>query len=125
MEVDDNPQTQIYVRKFLNSVDMKSVLENVRQHIGVPDLSIETLRIIYTICAFETAWKRRRPKQHGTMNEETGQPASVWCQLLNNETLLAMEYIEDLEYYWKDGHGHDLTKQITCPALTDMFQHIT
>lgn len=35
-----------------------------------------------------------------------------------------LEFAEDLEYYWNDGYGFDLTHRIACPAMQNMFKHI-
>lgn len=31
-----------------------------------------------------------------------------------------MEYLEDLKYYWVDGHGHELTKNQACVTIKDL-----
>jgi len=38
--------------------------------------------------------------------------------------LEALEFFEDLEYYWNDGYGYELTHRIACPAIADMFAAI-
>lgn len=113
------------MNEFLNSDEVKSALKGIQEHIGVSDLNIKTIRTMYSICKFETAWRHRCLKQRGCENKEEKQPPSVWCQLLKDEkTFRTMEFIEDLIYYWKDGYGDDLTKQIACPAVRDMLHHI-
>lgn len=137
MEVHHNPETQLQKREFMNSVEMTSILEHVRQRIGGINLNVETIRLMYTVCAFETAWRHRRPRRHPrrpprhpseqqihSSESEKGQPASVWCQLLDEDTLRAMEFIQDLKYYWNDGYGYELTQRISCHVVNDMLEHI-
>ncbi|KAL9878587.1 multiple inositol polyphosphate phosphatase 1-like [Glossina fuscipes] len=90
---------------------MLAALKNVQRKIQQFDISVNDVRLIYTICAFETAWNRHKE-------------ASVWCQLLDKNSLEILEFAEDLEYYWNDGYGYNLTYRIACPTVQDMFKHI-
>lgn len=99
------------MRKFLQTDHMLKVLEHLRKKTKLSKIDAQTARLIYTVCAFETAWQRRKEP-------------SVWCQLLDRNSIRILEFAEDLEYYWNDGYGYDLTHQIACPAIADMFQHI-
>ncbi|XP_061402196.1 multiple inositol polyphosphate phosphatase 1-like [Musca vetustissima] len=90
----------------IHQIKKKTKLTNDQQ------LDASLLRLIYTICGFETAWQRHKAE------------ASVWCQLLDRKTLEILEFAEDLEYYWNDGYGYDLTHRIACPAIQNMFKHI-
>lgn len=111
IEVDKNPQTFDNVRKFLKGNEMLAALKNVQRKIQQFDISVNDVRLIYTICAFETAWNRHKE-------------ASVWCQLLDKNSLEILEFAEDLEYYWNDGYGYNLTYRIACPTVQDLFKHI-
>uniref|UniRef100_A0A1I8PYE6 Multiple inositol polyphosphate phosphatase 1 n=1 Tax=Stomoxys calcitrans TaxID=35570 RepID=A0A1I8PYE6_STOCA len=110
-DVDKNPQTFDNVRKFLQGGQMLHVIEHLRQITRLSHLDANTVRLIYTICGFETAWQRRKAP-------------SVWCQLFDRNTLKTLEFVEDLEYYWNDGYGYELTHRIACPAMANMFKHI-
>ena len=110
-DVDKNPQTFDNVRKFLQTDHMHDVVEELRKKTKLPNIDANTARLIYTVCGFETAWQRRREP-------------SVWCQLLNPKSIQTLEFIEDLEYYWNDGYGYELTHRIACPAIANMFEHI-
>lgn len=99
------------MRKFLQSNHMLDVLNHIRRKVKSPNLDANTVRLMYTVCAFETAWQRRKEP-------------SVWCQLFDRNNLQTLEFAEDLEYYWNDGYGYELTHQIACPAIADMFKHI-
>jgi len=48
----------------------------------------------------------------------------VWCNFFDVAALEALEFFEDLEYYWNDGYGYELTHRIACPAIADMFAAI-
>ena len=48
---------------------------------------------MYVSCNFDQAWAPRK--------------LSPWCALFSDKSLEAMEYREDLEYYWIDGPGRD------------------
>lgn len=75
---------------------------------------------MYTVCAFETAWHRPRHDSGSKSSYE-----SVWCNFFDVAALEALEFFEDLEYYWNDGYGYELTHRIACPAIADMFAAIS
>ncbi|XP_075158302.1 multiple inositol polyphosphate phosphatase 2 [Haematobia irritans] len=110
-DVDDNPQTFDNVRKFLQSEQMLDAIKQLQNKTKLSHLDANTIRLIYTICGFETAWQRRKEP-------------SVWCQLFDRHTMKILEFAEDLEYYWNDGYGYELTHRIACPAIENMFKHI-
>lgn len=64
---------------------------------------------MYMTCAFETAW--------------TPATSSPWCALFDVDDLEKMQYRQDLEYYWIDGYGFELTYKQACPAVKDMVEH--
>lgn len=90
---------------------MQSAVEHVRASSQLLDLQPEDVQLMYTVCAFETAWQRHKSP-------------SVWCRFFDVNALRAMEFAEDLEYYWNDGYGYELTHRIACPAIADMFAAI-
>lgn len=110
-DVDKNPKTFDNVRKFLLSDPMLAVINHIRNVTKLSNIDANTVRLMYTVCAFETAWQRRKEP-------------SVWCQLFDRTSLQTLEFAEDLEYYWNDGYGYELTHRIACPAIADMFKHI-
>lgn len=90
---------------------MLNAIIYIKQRTQIQNITAHEARLIYTICAFETAWNRRKPP-------------SIWCNLFNKDTIKALEFAEDLEYYWNDGYGYNLTYEIACPAIADMFESI-
>lgn len=71
----------------------------------------EDVQLIYTICAFETAWNKTNH--------------SPWCTLFDEESVRVMEFHEELDYYYVDGYGNRLTHDMACPALRDMVERLT
>ncbi|XP_017030500.1 multiple inositol polyphosphate phosphatase 1 isoform X2 [Drosophila kikkawai] len=115
-DVDKNPETLVNARLFLAEPPIQSAVEQLRSSTGLPDLQPEDVQLMYTVCAFETAWHRQRD---GTRHAD-----SVWCSFFDLAALDALEFFEDLEYYWNDGYGYELTHRIACPAMADMFAAI-
>uniref|UniRef100_A0A7G3AGA7 Putative conserved secreted protein n=1 Tax=Lutzomyia longipalpis TaxID=7200 RepID=A0A7G3AGA7_LUTLO len=110
VEVDKNPDAMEQVRLFISSEIFRAFLEGLRVKTGILDLSAEDARLMYTTCAFETAWDRHR--------------ISPWCSLFTRKSIKIMEFLEDLEYYWIDGYGYELTYKQACPAAQNMFEHL-
>lgn len=100
-----------YARSFYAEPAMQSAVQHVRASSQLMDLKPEDVQLMYTVCAFETAWQRHKPP-------------SVWCRFFDVDALRALEFAEDLEYYWNDGYGYELTHRIACPAIADMFAAI-
>ncbi|XP_055842757.1 multiple inositol polyphosphate phosphatase 1 [Episyrphus balteatus] len=90
---------------------MRDVVRHIRQRTQLDDITPQDAHLMYTICAFETAWNKHKK-------------VSPWCSVFNRKTLHFMEFAEDLEYYWIDGYGYDITHKQACPAIIDMFDHI-
>ncbi|XP_039496825.1 multiple inositol polyphosphate phosphatase 1 [Drosophila santomea] len=118
-DVDKNPETLVNARRFLAEPQMQSAVEQVRSSTRLPDLQPEDVQLMYTVCAFETAWHRPRRDSGSRSTYE-----SVWCNFFDVAALEALEFFEDLEYYWNDGYGYELTHRIACPAIADMFAAI-
>uniref|UniRef100_A0A1B0DG89 Multiple inositol polyphosphate phosphatase 1 n=1 Tax=Phlebotomus papatasi TaxID=29031 RepID=A0A1B0DG89_PHLPP len=109
-EVDKNPDAMEQVRLFAASDQFLQVLRDLRVKTGIEDLSADDIHLIYTTCAFETAWDGRK--------------ISPWCSLFDKENIKVLEFLEDLEYYWIDGYGYELTYRQACPAGRNMFEHL-
>lgn len=110
-DIEKNPDTLDFVRKFINGPEMHEIVRYIKHRTQLDDITPEDAHLMYTICAFETAWNKHKN-------------VSPWCSLFNRNTLHYMEFAEDLEYYWIDGYGYDITYKQACPALIDMFDHI-
>ncbi|XP_067638914.1 multiple inositol polyphosphate phosphatase 1 [Eurosta solidaginis] len=111
VDVDKNPMTFDNAERFLKEPEMIDAINYIRRRTQIQNITAEEAQLIYTICGFETAWNRRRDP-------------SVWCSLFNQDTIKALEFFEDLEYYWNDGYGYELTHRMACAAIENMFEYI-
>ncbi|XP_054727026.1 multiple inositol polyphosphate phosphatase 1-like isoform X2 [Anastrepha obliqua] len=111
IDVDNNPKTFDNAERFLNEPEMIDAVNFIRRRTQIQNITAQEAKLIYTICGFETAWNRRKDP-------------SVWCNLFNQDTIKALEFFEDLEYYWNDGYGFEITHRIACAAMENMFEYI-
>lgn len=101
-------------REFQSSAHVENLVNDLREATQVDNLTIRDIELIYTMCGFETSW------QHHLFNDE-----SIWCTLFKNEKhLKVMEFLEDLEYYWIDGHGFEITRKVACKTVEDIFRRL-
>ncbi|CAH1401394.1 unnamed protein product [Nezara viridula] len=110
-EVKKNPKTKYELNKYRTSPEVHNMLMQVSSRIGLNyTLSFDTLHLIFTACAFETAW--------------FPQSFSQWCSPFEKKDIEVMEYFEELKYFWRDGYGYDINHEQACPLLrkvTDFF----
>jgi len=96
--------------KFATSQYVESVRQNLTHLLGFEELiSLEDLEAMYLTCNFDQAWLPKKP--------------SPWCSLFTSESLEVMEYLEDLEYYWIDGPGHEISWKPACVLMRDVYQN--
>nr|CAD7408225.1 unnamed protein product [Timema poppensis] len=111
LRVDKNPESLTERFKFENGPEMKAAAKDINKRLGLNGiLDIDTIYLMYITCSFETAWDRVN--------------GSPWCAAFSEENLKVFEYSEDLEYYWIDGYGFNITHRIACPALRDMMLYL-
>ncbi|XP_066137495.1 multiple inositol polyphosphate phosphatase 1 isoform X2 [Euwallacea fornicatus] len=96
-------------KKFQESPHMLKVIKEVNERLGLNQLTVDDIILIYVACGFETAWNKRSK--------------SPWCSLFSENHFKVLEYMEDLKYYWQDGYGYDLSYKQACPAFGDMINH--
>ncbi|CAG9767062.1 unnamed protein product [Ceutorhynchus assimilis] len=96
-------------KTFQETHFIEKVVEEVNEKLGLNELTISDISIMYITCGFETAWNKRSK--------------SPWCTPFTEENLKVLEYMEDLKYYWQDGYGHELTYKQACPAFGDLVNH--
>lgn len=64
---------------------------------------------MFTMCRFESAVHPDR--------------VSPWCSVFRRDEVEAMEYDEDLDYYWTDGYGYKINYEQACPPVKDFLDH--
>ena len=108
-EVDKNPATYSERILFENSEPFRDMLVKLQKRLGLErPLSVDEVELIHQTCAFETSWNPHK--------------TSPWCYIFDEEDLKILEYRQDLEYYWVDGYGHELTYKQACSPLVDVME---
>lgn len=98
-------------REFQSSEHVEKLVNELRDITQIEQLTLFDIEHIYTMCGFETSW------QYNLLNGE-----SVWCTFFQNKKhLKVMEFLEDLEYYWIDGHGFEITRKVACKTVEDIL----
>lgn len=108
-EVDKNPESQREIKLFSQTNIFKDLIKSVSNKLGF-ELTSGDVYLMYLTCGFETAWNKSK--------------VSPWCYIFDNESIKIMEFIEDLEYYWIDGYGYEITYRQACPAVTDFINFL-
>ncbi|XP_065090534.1 multiple inositol polyphosphate phosphatase 1 [Ochlerotatus camptorhynchus] len=106
-EIKRNPDAVREVDLFYNSKPMKEVIGRISKKVGTY-LDAESIHLMYQTCAFETAWSKKH--------------TSPWCSLFDKSSVKVLEFGEDLEYYWIDGYGYELTYEQACNAFGDLLK---
>ncbi|KAK9720668.1 Histidine phosphatase superfamily (branch 2) [Popillia japonica] len=110
--VKHNDSTYAERQIFENSLLMKEALRKISKKLNFENmLSFDDVNLMYTTCAFETAW--------------TSNTKSPWCIPFDIDTIKVMEYSEDLKYYWVDGYGKEITYKQACIAFNNMLNFMT
>ncbi len=104
--MDKNPAGSKEHDEFSVSVVMNSTIARLSSRLGLGrNVTLEEIT-----CAFETAWN------NGSLSQ--------WCALFDLEDLRVMEYLEDLDYYWKDGPGFKINYEQACPPFKDAVEFL-
>lgn len=112
--VKKNPASLNEKKLLIESTIVENFVNEMRESTQIKDLNFEDIELIYSICGCETAWR------HMPHNGK-----SIWCSLFKNEQHLdIMEYLEDMEYYWIDGPGFEITKKVACRTVDDMLNQL-
>lgn len=90
---------------------VQEIIESISKKIGFESaekspINVDVLNSIYDNCRFENAF----------LND------SVWCKLFSKKHLKAMEYIEDVNTYYKGGYGVDARVKQSCPLVKDLVE---
>lgn len=112
--VKKNPASLNEKKLLIESTIVENLVNEMRELTQIKDLNFADIELIYTICGYETAWR------HLPHNGK-----SIWCSLFKNEKHLdIMEYLEDMEYYWIDGPGFEITRKVACKTVDDMLNQL-
>jgi hypothetical protein len=112
--VKKNPAALAEKTSLIESEIVGNLVNEMREMTKIDDLDFKDIEVIYNMCGFETAWR------HLPHNGK-----SIWCSLFKNEQHIdIMEYLEDLEYYWIDGPGFEITRKIACRTVDDMLNQL-
>lgn len=112
--VKKNPAALAEKKALLESAMVENLVNELRELTGIDNLDFYDIELIYTMCGFETAWR------HLLFNGK-----SIWCSLFKNPRHMEiMEYLEDMEYYWIDGPGHEITRKVACKTVADMINQL-
>ncbi|XP_001655344.2 multiple inositol polyphosphate phosphatase 1 [Aedes aegypti] len=106
-EIKHNPEAIREVELFYNSKPMKEAIGRISKKVGT-FLDADSIHLMYQTCAFETAWNKKH--------------TSPWCTLFDKLSVKLLEFGEDLEYYWIDGYGYELTYEQACSAFGDLLK---
>ena len=107
-EVDKNDNTYIEEDKFEDMV-FDTIKADFTELTGV-ELSKKEIRYVWAICRYETAWNYAN--------------LSPWCNLFNEFSLKALEFREDLGYYYSMSYPFDITLDATQPVWHDLISRM-
>lgn len=113
LDIKKNKSVSLKEKYLMEKSDFSlKVIDDFFQLTGTKS-TIQDLETIFTLCGFETSWK------HQLFNGE-----SIWCSLFSEDNMKVLEYLKDLEYYWIDGPGFDITRKICCNTVGDMLNRL-
>jgi multiple inositol-polyphosphate phosphatase/2,3-bisphosphoglycerate 3-phosphatase len=67
--------------------------------------------LAYTMCRYDKAIHFKR--------------VSPWCAIFSRSDLAVLEYIEDLESFYKESYGYDINWRQACKAVEDLVTRFT
>jgi len=109
--VDNNASARVEHDKYVVSSHMNNTISRVSNRLGLGrNLTLNEITIMYTTCAFETAW------MNGTL--------SPWCGVFGVEDFQVLAFREDLEYYWVDGYGVRVNWEQACVPIVDAVRFL-
>ncbi|KAG6448995.1 multiple inositol polyphosphate phosphatase 1 [Manduca sexta] len=111
-QVEENNDTLLQRDIFESKQEYHEMISNISQRLGFNyDLNKETVHQMYQICRYNKAWD---------VSE-----ISPWCAVFTREDLKRLEYVEDLETFYKYGYGSSLNQNIGCTLVKDMMNFFT
>ncbi|KAG2180924.1 hypothetical protein INT43_008504 [Umbelopsis isabellina] len=108
VEVADNPNTTLQAELWIEN-QLTPISARLSAEFNI-DLNANHLDAIYSACAFETSF------YHSESN---------WCQLLEAEDILALEYADDLKQYYTYGYGNEINQWVATDLMTLLLRSIS
>lgn len=81
----------------------------MQRRLGIESLSEAAIKSLYDLCRF--AWS-------GIENK-----FSPWCALFTTDDLRVLEYVGDLEHYYRSGYGTSINELLGRIPLADLFKN--
>ncbi|KAJ0179835.1 hypothetical protein K1T71_004426 [Dendrolimus kikuchii] len=108
-DVMKNPLTYDNVIKYKHSPAYFVTKDRFQRRLGIEyDLTDEDLEMIYDLCSYVSS---------GIDNK-----LSPWCALFTTGDLITMEYIGDLQSYYKNSYGNPINEILGRIPLTDLLE---
>jgi len=83
-------------------------LRAISDRLGFRDqLSIDVLKLAYSMCRYDKAINYTQ--------------VSPWCAAFSESDLIVFEYLDDLDYYYKDGYGFEINWKQACNPVVDLI----
>merc|ERR1719495_1452885 len=108
-DVKKNKRTYREMEKFLRSEHFEHLAARVRNKTGA-NITIPHISLVWQMCRFDAAWYPGN--------------TSSWCSVFSYEDLKIFEFLDDLKYYYKDGHAHNITAEMTQPLFSDIINRM-
>ncbi|XP_061710213.1 multiple inositol polyphosphate phosphatase 1-like [Cydia pomonella] len=109
---EEDPAWNKETNKYKISSDYLAAKDRIQRRLGIEfSLTSDNITAVYDLCRY--SWS-------GLNNK-----ASPWCALFTTEDLKVLEYIGDLEHYYKYGYGRqnaEMNGQIPLADLLESFQ---
>jgi len=94
---------------FAESEVFTAIANNVEDMTGV-NLTSNEIALVWEICRFEVAWFP------GVW--------SPWCNFFTQTDLKALDFKEDLRFFYIDGYAYDITAEMTQPLWQDLISRM-
>ncbi|XP_037127047.1 multiple inositol polyphosphate phosphatase 1-like [Syngnathus acus] len=110
-EVVNNPLALSEVDEFKKGPEMRRVREKIANQLRVPakNITADMADAAMNLCAYELAIK--------SIN-------SPWCQSLDEDDAMIVEYANDLRQFWKRGYGHEINRKSSCILFHDVVSRL-
>ncbi|XP_061563957.1 multiple inositol polyphosphate phosphatase 1b [Cololabis saira] len=107
--VETNRTALLEVEKFRHGDEMEAVRRRVAEKLGVAPqrLTPDLVETAFFLCSYELSIRSVH---------------SPWCLLFEERDAQVLEFLSDLQQYWKRSHGHAITGLSSCPLFHHVFR---